>query len=506
MSYTWENTLNYSLNLNGIHDFQILAGQSAYQNVDENHRTYGFTSFDHYGKNSFYDLSNIGTKQIEDSWIKSNLLSYFGRVNYKLKNKYLLTATFRADGSSVLAPGHKWGYYPSVAAAWVLSEEDFLKSIPAVTNLKLRLSWGKAGNSSVKPYQTLTTLGTDKLYYDFFDTPTQSTRFTGQVPANLGNPKVTWETTTTYDVGLDVSVLNSRISATFDFYYSRTSDLLLFKGLPPTSVYPQVLANVGETENTGFETSINLRIIEQRDVKWQTDLTFSTNRDKIVALASGAKKDVSRPENALVVGEPVRAFYDYEADGCWSIAEAEHAYLYNHIPGSVKIVDANHDTLINDADKRIYNKSPRFIFSMNNTVSYKNLSLSALVYARVGQWIQYDFNTAYKPTEADGSPAVDFWTPENQGGKFPRPGIVSQNDMPALAYENASFLKIKEVTLAYNLPVGLINKIGMGSLRIYASLQNYFTFSNLDNYDPERGGAISNPLSKQMVFGLNVEF
>jgi hypothetical protein len=124
----------------------------------------------------------------------------------------------------------------------------------------------------------------------------------------------------------------------------------------------------------------------------------------------------------------------------------------------------------------------------------------------VGQWIQYDYNTSYKPTEQDGSPAVDFWTPENQGAKFPRPGIASQSDMPALAFENASFLKIKEVTLAYTIPSQLTKKIGMTNLRIYASLQNYFTFSNLDNYDPERGGEISNPLAKQMVFGLNVEF
>ena len=142
----------------------------------------------------------------------------------------------------------------------------------------------------------------------------------------------------------------------------------------------------------------------------------------------------------------------------------------------------------------------------NNTLSYKGVTLSALVYARAGQWIQYAFNTAYKPTEADGSPAVDFWTPENQGAKFPRPGIASQSDMPAVAFENASFLKIREMTLGYTVPRQITSGIGISNLRIYGSLQNYFTFSNLDNYDPERGGAISNPLSKQMVFGVNLEF
>lgn len=500
-NYSIENTLNYSAVLNGSHEFQLLVGQSAYEDVTESHRTFGFGQHDHYGKNSFYDLSNIVTKQIDDRYIKSTMLSYFGRVNYKLKNKYLLTASLRADGSSVLAEGNKWAYFPSVAAAWVLSEENFLKSVPVINNLKLRLSWGKAGNSAVNPYQTLTTLGIDKMYYTF-----GTTVFTGQVPGNLGNPEVSWEITSTYDAGLDVSLLRSRISASFDFYYSQTNDLLLYKGLPPTSVYPQVLANVGETENIGFETALNLRPIERQNVRWQTDLTFSTNRDRIVALSSGETRDVSRPDNALVVGEPVRAFYDYEADGCWSIAEAEEAAIYGRIPGAIKLVDAHADSVYNDDDKRLYNKSPRFIFSMNNSVSYKNLTLSALVYARVGQWIEYDFNTAYKPTEADGSPNVDYWTPENQDAKFPRPGIVSQNDMPALAYENASFLKIKEITLAFTLPQAWTTRIALSNLRVYASLQNYLTFSNLDNYDPERGGEISNPLAKQMVFGLNVEF
>jgi|WetSurSiteA1Bulk_404760.scaffolds.fasta_scaffold05009_2 TonB-dependent starch-binding outer membrane protein SusC len=502
-AFTWENTLNYAFNLNDIHDFQILVGQEAYQNVNEMHSTFGYGLQDHYGKNSFYDLSNISStgRQIEDTYVKSNLLSYFGRLNYKLSNRYLITASLRADGSSVLAEGNKWGYFPSVAGAWIISEEAFMNSSQLINHLKLRASWGQAGNSAVSPYQTLTALGAEKIYYTF-----GSTVITGQVPAVLGNPDVTWETTTTWDLGVDVSLLKSRISATVDLYYAKTDDLLLFKGLPATSVYPQVLANVGETENKGIEVTMNFRVIEKKDLRWQADVAFSANRDKIVALASGEERDISNPEQALVVGEPVRAFYNYEADGCWGLDETELAASYGKVPGDIRLVDVNHDTIYNDDDKRLYNKSPKFIASLNTTLTYKQFALSALVYARVGQWIQYDYNTAYKPTEQDGSPDVDFWTPENQGAKFPRPGIASQNDMPALAFENASFLKIREVTLAYTLPHTLTTKMRMSNLRIYASLQNYFTFSNLDNYDPERGGDISNPLSKQMVFGLNVEF
>lgn len=503
MKYILENTLTFTRAIGTNSELQLLAGQAAQREKYESHRIYGFGLQDHYTKTSFYFLQNIlgSGRQLEDIYTESSLLSYFGRVNYKLLDRYLFTATLRADGSSVLAEGNKWASFPSLAAAWVISEEGFMDGVPAVDLLKLRLSWGIAGNSAVDPYMTKTRLGSTLVPYTF-----GSTLYTGMLPAVLGNPEVTWETTATYDAGIDLSLWRERLSLVLDLYYSRTSDLLLYKGLPATSVYPQVLANVGETENLGFEASISARVIETNDFLWSSDFTFSTNRDKILALASGEDRDVSIPDNALVVGEPVRAFYNYEADGTWSIADAATAAIYNRIPGDIKIVDANNDEVINDLDKRLYNKSPKFIFSWNNSLSYKGLTLSGQLFARVGQWIQYDYNTAYKPTEQDGSPDVDFWTPENQDAKFPRPGIASQNDMPALAFEKASYLKLREVTLAYNLPPSLVSGAGISNLKVYCSLQNYFTFSNLDNYDPERGGSISNPMAKHMVFGLNLDF
>ena len=503
MKYVLENTLTFTQAIGSNGELQVLAGQAAQRDKYESHRVYGFGLQDHYTKTSFYFLQNILStgRQLEDIYTESSLLSYFGRVNYKLLGKYLFTATIRTDGSSVLAEGNKWDYFPSLAAAWVISEESFMKSLPAVDLMKLRLSWGKAGNAAVDPYMTKTRLGSTLVPYTF-----GTTLLNGMIPAVLGNPEVTWETTSTYDVGVDLSFWKERLSFVFDAYYSRTYDLLLYKGLPATSVYPQVLANVGETENIGFEASVSSRIIQTGNFVWSSDMTFSTNRNRIVSLASGAEQDVSIPDNALVVGEPVRAFYNYEADGCWSIAEAATAAIYNRIPGDIKIVDVNNDQLINDLDKRLYNKSPNFIFSWNNSLSFKGFTLSGQLFARVGQWIQYDYNTAYKPTEQDGSPDVDFWTPENQGAKFPRPGIASQNDMPALAFEKATFMKLREVTLGYNLPKKTIARAGINNARIYGSLQNYFTFSNLDNYDPERGGSISNPMAKHMVFGLNLEF
>jgi TonB-linked SusC/RagA family outer membrane protein len=502
-NYTFENTLNYAFRVGDINDFQILLGQSARQNTYESHGASGIGSFDHYIVSSFYDLTFIPTagRALSNDYIQSNLLSFFGRVNYKLKGKYLLTATLRSDGSSVLSEGNKWGYFPSVAAAWVISDESFLNTSESISNLKIRASWGQAGNSAIDPYKTVTILGSDKIPYTYGTQLVQ-----GQVPANLGNPDLTWETTTTSDIGLDISLFRERISATLDFYYAQTNDLLVYKGLPASSVYPQVLENVGKTENKGFEAALNFRVFEEKNFTWNSDITFSANRNKIVSLASGQTKDVSIPDNALIVGEPVQAYYNYESNGCWTIDQAADAAIFNKVPGDIRIVDRNGDNVIDEQDKRLYNKSPKFILGWNNSFSYKSFTLSAFVYSRVGQWIRYDYNTAYKPTEADGSPAVDFWTPENQTAKFPRPGIASQNDMPALAFEQASFIKIKEITLSYSLPANVLAKLKISQLRLYGSLQNYFTFSNLDNYDPERGGAISNPLSKQMVFGINLEF
>ncbi|MCJ7820861.1 MAG: SusC/RagA family TonB-linked outer membrane protein, partial [Bacteroidales bacterium] len=235
MKYTLENTLTYTLAM-GASELQLLAGQAAQRYIYESHRTYGFGLQDHYTKTSFYSLQSILStgRQLEDVYTESSMLSYFGRVNYKLLGKYLFTATIRTDGSSVLAEGNKWDYFPSLAAAWVISDESFMNSVQAVDLMKLRLSWGRAGNSAVDPYMTKTRLGTTTVPYTF-----GSTLINGIVPAILGNPEVTWETTSTYDAGIDVSLWRERVTATVDAYYSRTFDLLLYKGLPATSVYPQ---------------------------------------------------------------------------------------------------------------------------------------------------------------------------------------------------------------------------------------------------------------------------
>ncbi|MDR0412798.1 MAG: TonB-dependent receptor [Dysgonamonadaceae bacterium] len=504
---TWENTLNYNKTFAGIHGLQLLAGNS----VNASKSLYGITSGTsgnvHFLNAGYYDLSNIDKANliVESEYIEQKMMSYFGRVNYKLLERYLLTASVRADGSSVLSEGNKWGYFPSVALAWRINEESFLQDANALDNLKLRLSWGKSGNAAVEPYGTLTTLTTFYSYYSFDNSAVR-----GLTPGNLGNKDLTWEITTSYNAGLDFGLFN-RVSGSIDVYYSKTSDLLLQKTLPPTSVYITTWDNVGSTENKGIEVALNTRNVDAKDFKWSSDWAFSLNRDKITSLASGLKQDISDSDRALIVGEPVLAFYDYETLGAWGTGEAAEAAVYGKTPGELKVKDQQKEGedgygVIDENDRILFNRSPNFIFGWNNHFSYKNLSLSVLTFARIGQWINYDFYSAFNPTVADGTPDLDYWTPENQGAHFPRPGIANTAEYSGLNNMKASYWKIKDITLAYDLPKTWLKKAGIANLKVYGSMKNYFTFSNIDNYDPERGGSISNPLMKQIVFGLNLEF
>jgi TonB-dependent starch-binding outer membrane protein SusC len=522
--YTWDNTLNYNFTL-GKHNINALLGHSMTQSVYEESLISGTAGQEHYYKSSFYDLSKISTANTPTSvYRKTALLSYFGRLNYKFNEKYLLTASYRADGSSTLANGHKWGYFPSVAAAWRVSEESFLSGFSSwLSNLKLRTSWGISGNSAIQAYQTLATLSSTNVYYYL-----GSNTITGNIPSNMGNENLKWETTAAYNYGVDFGFFNNRISGSVDYFTSKTSDLLYYRTLPASSVYTSVLDNIGKSEAHGIEVALNTQIIKLNDFSWDVNWSYYHARDKVTFLADDIDKDISQDggTSGYMLGQPVSMYFDYEPDGCWGVGEYStyvadwqtrhsgetigYATEYG-TPGTVKIVDRNDDGKINEDDKRIYERSPKHIFGMNNTFSYKNLSLSVQVYARLGGYLAYGLNSLVTYDESNWGD-LDYWTYTNQGAKFPTPAIlttVSNAYTPyakSLRYEKADYIKIKDITLSYSLPKGLIGKIGLDQIRVYGSLKNYFTFSKIDNYDPERGGAISFPLAKQMVFGVNVQF
>jgi TonB-linked SusC/RagA family outer membrane protein len=513
--YTWENTLNYVKVLD-VHEFTGLVGHSMKQDVYESTRTFGDAGKEHFYNSTFYDLSKITTPKTETGFMKSSLLSYFGRLNYKLLDKYLLTASVRADGSSTLAPGKKWGYFPSTAIAWRLNEEDFLSEANWLDNLKLRASWGISGNAAVPAYGTMTTLSLLPVYYYM-----NGTNVPGNLPSSMGNNELTWEKTTSTNLGIDFGIVHGRISGSIDYYFNYTNDLLYRKSAPASSVYPSVLANIGETRGRGLEISLNTLLAQSRKFSWDINWTYSTATDEIVNLSDGVDRNISG-NTGQIVGMPVSIFYDYEDAGNWNVGEFatyQTDWLARNpgktlsfpsgygTPGTLKIADKNDDGILNDDDKMVYNRSPKHIFGMNNSITMGDFSLSFLVYARMGGYISYDMNTQLNYESANWGD-LDYWTPTNIDAKFPSPGAPSAifaSYGSSLRYEIADYIKIKEISLSYSLPASVLKPAGISNLKVYGALKNFFTFSKIDNYDPERGGDVSFPLAKQIVVGLNLE-
>ncbi|MBM6991704.1 MAG: TonB-dependent receptor [Prevotella sp.] len=511
--YVWQNTASYNLTLNKKNDFTFMLGHEMSQSVTEGSSIYGDAGKEHYRTGAFYDLSKITVPQTSSSYAKGSMVSFFGRVNYSYDSRYLFQASLRADGSSVLADGHKWGYFPSVSAGWRISDEAFMRNTKSwLDNLKFRVSWGLSGNAAIDEYMTLATISSI--------VPNS----TEKAPMTMANEDLTWEKTSSLDFGLDFSFLNSRIYGSLDYYSSHTYDLLYYKTAPASSVYVSQIANVGKTRGHGWELSLGVVPVQTKDFKWDLTASMSLPRDYVDELSDGIEKYLQdNGLNILQVNSPVSAIYTYEADHCWGIGEFDSYVADNYTsqgkeftkpytdygnPGTPKIVDQNMDGNIDDDDKIIYNLSPKAILGLNTTFSYKALSLSVQMMARLGGYMYYE---GYGLYTYDGSNwgDLDYWTPDNTDAVIPTPGGTGTSATAfknAIEMQKADYFKIKDITLAYQLPRNILKKYFISNARIYCSMRNYFTFSHFNNYDPERGGAVSFPLRKQVIVGVNVTF
>ena len=517
---TWQNTANYSLTLNEKHDLAFLLGHEMRQDVREGLGYNGTAGKEHYYDQLFYDVTKISDdKTASSSYTKQAMLSFFGRVNYAFMDRYLLSASLRADGSSVLAKGNKWGYFPSASAGWRITEESFMQGAKSwLDNLKLRVAWGISGNAAVSPYQTLATVTAT--------TPNSSSDF---IPMSMSNADLSWETTSSVNIGLDFGFLGGRINGTIDYYRTNTKDLLYYKSAPASSVFTSVLTNIGESKGHGLEIGLNAQPIKTKHFGWDINASYTTSHDEIVKLADGLDRNIDGT-TALIVGEALSAYYDYELDGCWNVGEYDK-YVADYAargitfeqpgnnanygtPGTIKIVDRNGDGKINDDDKRIYKRTPDHIIGLTNSFRYRNFSLSIQCMARLGGYFAFDKNNAIGLNDGDANWAdVDYWTPTNTGAKFPSPGTngtgysnLYTTYQSALLYEKNNFFKIKDITLSYNLEKKWLKAIHTENVKVYCSMKNFFTFASVDDYDPERGGSINWPLAKQVVVGLNVSF
>ena len=503
--YVWQNTANYNKTI-AKHDMTFLLGHEMSQYVSESSNISGVAGAESYKKSSYYDVSKITSPDVSTGYTKSSMVSFFGRANYSYDGKYLLQASVRADGSSVLAEGHKWGYFPSVSAGWRISEEGFMQSTKSwLDNLKFRVSWGLSGNSAISAYQTLATISSI--------VPNS----TEKAPMTMANPELSWEKTAALDFGLDFSFINGRIYGSVDYYNSKTYDLLYYKTAPASSVFTSTISNVGKTKGSGWEISLGAQPVKTKDFTWDINASATFAKDEVEELADGIEQVVSGT-SILKVGEPVSAYYAYDMDGCWGIGEFDE-YLKAHPnfekpssdygdPGTPKVIDTNGDNKIDDSDKIIYNRSPKAILGLNTSFTYKDFSLSVQTMARLGGYLSYSGYGLYLYDNANWGD-LSYWTPENQGADIPSPGCAGSTPTyykSSIQIQKADYFKIKDITLSYNLPKSLIKKIYMSNARVYCSMKNYFTFSHFDNYDPERGGAVNFPLMKQVVVGLNVTF
>ena len=503
--YVWQNTANYNKEI-GKHDMTFLLGHEMSQHVTETSSISGDAGSESYKKSSFYDVSKIANPQAATSYVKTSMVSFFARANYSFDGKYLLQASIRADGSSVLAEGHKWGYFPSVSAGWRLSEESFMQGTKSwLDNLKFRVSWGLSGNSAISAYQTLATISSI--------VPNS----TEKAPMTMANPELTWEKTSALDFGLDFAFINGRIYGSIDYYNSNTFDLLYYKTAPPSSVFTSTISNVGKTKGSGWEISLGAIPVKTKDFTWDLTASATFSKDEVKELADGIEQFVDGI-NILKVGEPVSAFYAYDMDGCWGIGEFDQ-YMAAHPnfekpqadygdPGTPKVIDTNNDGKIDDSDKIIYNRSPKAILGLGTTLTYKDISLSIQTMARLGGYLNYSGYGLYLYDNANWGD-VSYWTPDNQGADIPSPGCAGATPTfykSSIQIQKADYFKIKDITLSYNLPKNLLKKVLISNARIYGSLKNFFTFSHFDNYDPERGGSVNFPLMKQAVIGLNITF
>lgn len=517
--YTLENLLTYNKALTNRQNLKVTLLQSVQKSRIE--RNFGNVTGIPYDSQAFYNLGSATQGGIVASDLTEwALASFMGRINYDFDGKYLFQASLRADGSSRLAPGNQWKYFPGISAGWRIDQEDFLADT-SVSELKLRASYGEVGNTSVNPYQTAGRLGS--TVYAFGETPALGFGL-NEIP----NEDLTWEVSKTLDIGLDYGFLNNRLVGSFDYFRTNTVDLLLARSLPSTSGYESVLQNIGSTRTTGFEFTVSGGIIDNDGdgFNWDVDLNISTYKEEITALAltdadGNPQDDVG---NGWFIGQPIQVFYDYEKIGIWQANEEAAALAAdNKVPGEIKLNDVNGDGVITPEDRKIIgNGVPDFYGGLNSKFAFKGFDLGVFFVFRQGQTIQSGFNAGNNALFGRyNNLDVDFWTIDNPTNANPRPNENQERPRngSSLTYFDGSFVKLRNLSLGYNLPESIIEKLGMEKLRLSISGQNLVFWDNFPTFDPEvsedpaepgnNGVQLSSsvvPSTKQWSISINATF
>lgn len=539
--WTNSNNLTWKQKINKKNSYDIMLGHEiSYRSSEFLLGQAMDFPFDHLGNNNL-GLGATPSK-VNSDFNDKKLLSFFARANYNYDNRYLLTATVRADGSTVFSKKHKWGFFPSFSAAWRVSEEAFMKDVEAVSNLKVRFGWGIVGNDRISNYLSLDLYENKK--YGIGNSLT-----TVLTPKQIKNQNLKWEGSSSVNLGLDLGLFANRLSLSADFFIKDTKDLLLAQELAHVTGFDKQYQNVGKIRNKGMEFSISSTNIQTKSFTWNTNFNISIIRNELRALESGANYKTTRSgfdsnftqdDYIAIVGSSLGAIYGYEFDGIYQSSDfyitPDHKYILKEgitnntrytdagglRPGVVKYKDQNGDGIITTADRTVIgNAIPKWYGGITNTFAWKGIDFSFMFQFNYGNDI-YNATRLYATQSRNGrrnmlAEVADRWTETNASNLVPSTKGYVTNDVYSRFVEDGSFLRLKNVTLGYTLPKKWTQKAYIKRMRVYATGQNLFCISGYSGYDPEVSTAGNNPMtpgldwgaypkSRVFTFGIDLQF
>lgn len=495
-NFTVENILSYTKEF-GKHNISLTALYSSQSNDYDRDQLTGVGFPNDVLTNYQMNSATLLTPS-HDNYTQ-NLLSQMGRINYSFDSRYLLTVTARRDGFSGFGANSKYGVFPSLAFGWNISKEAFMQNIKFISNLKLRGSYGVNGNQAVSSYQSLATLATRQYLNG-------ATVLTGYLPNKLANEKLGWESTTSKTLGLDFGLFNNRVQGSIDIYAGETQDLLLNRIISSVQGFDRVLQNIGKTANNGIELGITSINYDAHNFKWTTNLNLSHNKNRIIDLYGDGRDDVA---NGWFIGQPIRTIYGLQNGGIFTTqADVDASAQTTSKPGYVKVVDVDGDKKISTTlDRTILGYSdPKVVFGFSNTFSYKGFSLMVFFNGLMGV-------TKENPLEQDdvfgdvrrNTTKKDWWSPSNTSGThFSNDALA--NTFNVRFYEDASFVRLKDVSLAYQFPNKILNHLKLSKLKLYVTGRNLATFTKYSGLDPEINNQLDVPLQREFIFGMNFGF
>jgi len=499
-AYVWENLLYYDKTINTAHTIGLTLLQSIQdERYERSEVTVSQLPYDYQLWYNLESTINTGVDGFLSNFNQRRIMSFMGRVNYGFNNKYLFTFSGRYDGSSVLAPGNKWAFFPSGAVAWKLHEENFMSSVGFVDEMKLRLGYGITGQQSgVAPY--ITQGSVERRPYVWGETAAW-----GFVPSLLELKDLTWEKTASLNVGLDFTLLKGRVGGSFEYYNQNTSDVILDRTLPTISGFNRILQNIGKTRNSGIELALNTVNVETPGgFKWEMDVIFTRNKEEWVETNFGKEDNLA---NNWFIGEPVVTYFDYVPDGVVQWGEEADGATYNRIVGQNIVKDTDNNGVINANDRAIRGSDvPVWSGSWVNKFSYKGFDFSFFFFTRQGNTIGSGW---YRPALAGRYPElafVDYWTPTNPSNMYPRPRQDQERlDWPeAYLWQDGSFIKLRNISLGYTLPSTVVSKLKMSNLKVYVTVNNPWLSTDFKAGDPEFSAGAYNQSNLNPTVGYNL--